>query len=185
MLRKRGTGIRWLDVGCAYGFLVDFAFANGINAYGVDVSEYAIQEGRKLFPTILHRLFVCDCNHLLELFNRESFDVVSMIEVLEHLPNPEESLRIVSQVLRKGGFMIIKVPTPANPKKEQDLTHISVRSMNYWISTLRQLGYEVKAPYFPDEPKYLHGWVAEFWRLVLAQAHKMRYKDVWILATKA
>ena len=184
VLRKKEKGIKWLDVGCAYGILVNFALANGIDAYGVDTSEYAIQEGKKLFPKISDRLFVCDCDDVLKLFSRGYFDVVSMIEIMEHLPNPKKSLTIVSQILKKGGFMIIKTPTPANPKKERDVTHISVKPVNYWASILKQLGYKVKVPYFPDEPKYLHGWIAECWRLVLAQAHKMQYKDVWILAIK-
>ena len=184
ILRKKGPGVKWLDVGCAYGILVNFALANGIDAYGVDVSEYAIREGKKLFPKISDRLFVCDCDGVLKLFSRECFDVVSMIEIVEHLPNPKKSLTIVSQILKKGGFMIIKTPIPANPNKERDVTHISVKPINYWASILRELGYKVKAPYFPDEPKYFHGWIAECWRLVLAQAHKMKYKDVWILAKK-
>lgn len=96
----------------------------------------------------------------------------------------KKSLTIVSQSLKKCGFMIIKTLTPANPNKERDVTHISVKAINYWVSILRELGYKVNVPYFPDEPKYFHGWIAECWRLVLAQAHKMKYKDVWILAER-
>lgn len=183
VLRKKGCPVKWLDIGCAYGILVKYAFENGIDAYGVDISPYAIEQGKKLFPEISNRLFVCGINGLRGFF-KEQFDVISMIEILEHLQDPRESLRIVTKVLRKDGLVIIKTPTPRNPNSKRDVTHISVKPVSFWASSLRELNYKVKAPYFPDEPKYLHGLIAELWRMSLAYAHMIRCNDAWVLGTK-
>lgn len=57
---------RWLDVGCAYGFLVAEANRLGFDAYGADVSDYAISQAKRFFPLCSERFFVSDCVGLLK-----------------------------------------------------------------------------------------------------------------------
>ena len=71
-----------LDIGCAKGYLVKSFLDLGINAYGVDISAYAINSS---LPEVRSRLKLCDIEQEKLPFNDNSFDVVIMTEVIEHL----------------------------------------------------------------------------------------------------
>ncbi len=144
VVKSRGKRLKWLDVGCAYGFLVNYALEAGIDAWGVDVSKYAIKEGKRLFPNLSDRLFVYDCDDLLMVFKKEFFDVVSMLEVVEHLPNPKQSLAMVARILKKGGYLIISTPNGALRIIDRDVTHISIKPAEYWVESLTEIGFKVK-----------------------------------------
>jgi len=153
VIKRAGTNIRWLDVGCAYGILVNYAFSHGIDSYGIDISDYAIAEGKKLFPAIANRLHVGSCYNIMNIFEEHSFDVVSLIELLEHLDNPIKALIAASKALKCNGFLLISTPT----KKfgwDMDSTHVSIKPLKIWVQVLRQLGFSVKAPYYFGGPEH-------------------------------
>lgn len=69
---------RVLDVGCAKGFLVECLRDRGVEAYGFDISEYAIRQVR---PDIRRYCWVASVTRPI----RGRFDLITCIEVLEHL----------------------------------------------------------------------------------------------------
>src|SRR5512147_635533 len=72
-----------LDVGCAIGLLVETLRGRGVEAYGVDVSEYAIEQ---VHPSVRP---YCRVGGATEPFGRQ-YDLITCIEVLEHMP-PEQA----------------------------------------------------------------------------------------------
>src|SRR5262245_43923444 len=69
-----------LDAGCAMGFLVEGLRARGVDAWGVDISEYAIgQVHESLRP-------YCWVGSLAEPLPQR-YDLIVCIEVLEHMPS--------------------------------------------------------------------------------------------------
>ncbi|MBI3769306.1 MAG: methyltransferase domain-containing protein [Deltaproteobacteria bacterium] len=133
-------GARWLDLGCAYGYLVAEAGAGGFRAAGLDVSAYAL--GRvvaaapaaagKVARAVLERLPLAD----------ESVDVVSAFDVLEHVVDPEPALAEVRRVLRPGGVLIGATPDPLLFDRHEE-THFSERPPSYWVDRLLALGFTV------------------------------------------
>ena len=95
-------GDKVLDVGCAKGFLVKDLLAEGIDAYGVDVSEYALMNCE---PEAVGRLHIGSAEHLP--FPDKSFDVVLAINVLHNLHKPEliQALHEMERLARKGKFV--------------------------------------------------------------------------------
>jgi 2-polyprenyl-3-methyl-5-hydroxy-6-metoxy-1,4-benzoquinol methylase len=152
-----------LDVGCAYGFLVAEADRLGFDAYGADVSEYAISQAKKLFPHLTDRFFVSDCLSLLGVFGEQSFDVISMFELVEHLENPRKALAIVNGVLKPRGLLLITTPDPKRVLKDVDVTHRNVRDIAYWKRTLLESGFSVEFPCLMYDTR-MHG--ARFVRLL-------------------
>lgn len=152
------SSIRWLDIGCAYGFLVAEACRLGLNGYGVDISKHAISQARKIFPHLKARFTNCGIGDLLNIFAEESFDVISMIEVMEHLKNPYQSIKIVHKLLKPKGLLLITTPNPKRLKTDKDVTHVNVHDITYWKYILANQGFKVKYPCLMYDPRK-HGFI--------------------------
>ncbi len=138
-------GARWLDLGCAYGYLVAEACAGGFAAVGVDVSAYALARSRDEAPASSGRVLRGLADRLP--FADATFDVVSAFDVLEHVPEPEPVLAETARVLRPGGVLIGATPDPLHfPGHEE--THFSERPPSYWIDRLAALGFAVDFRFF-------------------------------------
>lgn len=141
----RGPGARWLDLGCAYGYLVAEARAGGFASVGVDVSAYALGRTRTDTPAAAGRL----ARGLLETlpFADATFDVVSAFDVLEHLLEPEPALREIQRVLRPGGLLVGATPDPLFFDRHE-ATHVSEHPPSYWVDRLLALGFAVDFRFF-------------------------------------
>ena len=95
---------RYLDVGCSTGFVVEAATAAGWEAIGTDLNpsavEFGVSRGLDLRTTTLDQ----------GGFAPESFDAVSMFDVLEHLFEPRQALESAARLLRPGGIVFLYVP---------------------------------------------------------------------------
>jgi SAM-dependent methyltransferase len=96
--RERLVGVRWLDYGSGAGGLVRFLRDRKIEAYGFDVGGYT--ERARLSG--IQILSPCELAK-----GHGSFDVISLIEVLEHIPDPVPLLRKVASLLRPGGLLFL------------------------------------------------------------------------------
>src|SRR6185369_7011708 len=138
-------GARWLDLGCAYGFLVAEACGGGFRAAGVDVSPYALRRAASDAPDAAGRLARAYVERLP--FADATFDVVSAFDVLEHLHEPDPALAEVRRVLRPGGVLVGATPDPLLFDRHEE-THFSERPPSYWIGRLLALGFDVDFRFF-------------------------------------
>ena len=83
-----------VDIGCQGGVLINFV--NLIRWVGVDIDKLALQAAREAGVACHEMDFTSAIN-----FRDESFDVVMMTEVLEHLPYPSITVREVHRILKK------------------------------------------------------------------------------------
>lgn len=97
---------RLLDVGCGTGAFVRIAGERGWMAEGVDPAEWMIERARAQCPTA--RFHVGE-PWLVEL-ERGSLDVVTLWNVLEHVPDPAKVLRRARMWLAPEGRLVIRVP---------------------------------------------------------------------------
>lgn len=94
------NGVRWLDFGCGTGMLIEKAREYGAEAEGVDESPVAREVCAK------KKLPVVDKAELRTLI--DSFDVVTALEVIEHVPDPREFLRYLVGFLKVGGVLYVQ-----------------------------------------------------------------------------
>jgi 2-polyprenyl-3-methyl-5-hydroxy-6-metoxy-1,4-benzoquinol methylase len=125
----------FLDVGCAVGFYVERFAALGWEAHGVDISEWAVEEGRRRGVGNLAVGAATDLPH-----EDESFDFVTSIDVIEHL-EPWDSQAMVHEihrVLRPGGLAFVATPNFVSNRfwnvytpgfVDRDATHINLLSV--------------------------------------------------------
>ncbi|MEA2020176.1 MAG: class I SAM-dependent methyltransferase [Patescibacteria group bacterium] len=93
-----------LDVGCGTGETTKI-FEDYGKVWGVDVSDKALEFCRKQG---LQNLRQSGARHLP--FEDRFFDVVAMLDILEHIEEDEEALREVYRVLKGHGYLLITVP---------------------------------------------------------------------------
>lgn len=99
---------RFLDVGCGGGFLVETARDLGWNAEGTEVSRAAAEFGRTKGLAI-HTGVIADAK-----LPAGAFDVVTLMEVVEHVPDPVALLAECAALLRPGGALYLTTPNWAS-----------------------------------------------------------------------
>jgi SAM-dependent methyltransferase len=97
---------RLLDVGCALGYLLEAAAARGWEPYGVELSVAGAQQAAQ---TVGEGRVFCGALEAAPL-QTESFQAVTLTDVLEHLPDPVASLRRCRELLAPGGMVLIATP---------------------------------------------------------------------------
>jgi 2-polyprenyl-3-methyl-5-hydroxy-6-metoxy-1,4-benzoquinol methylase len=108
------SAVRWLDFGCGAGGFLKYLRARGtlagrtLDLTGHDVGSYADLLKTKDGFRILD----------LDALSREPsdrYDIISMIEVLEHLPSPLEPLQLIARLLKPGGLLLLTTGNLASP----------------------------------------------------------------------
>ena len=92
----------FLDIGCAYGYTLDEARAQGWSVVGVEPSPAAAQRARELDLRV-----VPDTDAALSE-DPEGFDVVAMCQVLSHVRDPVAAVASAARVLKPGGLLFIE-----------------------------------------------------------------------------
>jgi len=94
-----------LDIGCGQGFFLFNASRAGYAAKGVEISQDAVAYARNEFG-----LDVEDKPIERLRFGEAHFDVVTLWQVLEHVPYPLMMLREVYRILKPGGLVVVSTP---------------------------------------------------------------------------
>jgi SAM-dependent methyltransferase len=135
---------KFLDIGCAYGFLVEAA-SKRFEAFGIDISKFAIKKSTKYCRGKISR---ASGSYLP--FKDESFDVVAIIDTLEHIQQLNRCLKDIVRILRKEGILFLQLPNPIIWSKFcgclcanlgfEDETHVNNFSLNHWCEVLDDYG---------------------------------------------
>jgi SAM-dependent methyltransferase len=96
---------RVLDVGCALGYFLAVAAEGGWEAKGVEISAWAAAEARRRFGLAVQQGGVETAD-----FPPATFDLITMWDVLEHLPNPRNTLLHCHELLKEGGYLALTTP---------------------------------------------------------------------------
>jgi len=95
-----------LDVGCGFGFAVDFwRRVVGGEAVGIELADYGQIGARALGITVYDQLLQ-DCAPLAG----RAFDVVYASEVIEHVPDPRAFVALLADYVAPGGVLVLTTP---------------------------------------------------------------------------
>ncbi|MEP3113089.1 glycosyltransferase [Nisaea sp.] len=119
-----------LEVGCAYGLLVAGLRDRGVDAFGMDVSQHAVSQGR---PDI--RKYLSEAS-ILKPLDRH-YDLIVTIEVIEHIQEEDCDLAIKNMCDAADSVLLATTPDGFD-----DPTHFNVNAPFYWIKKFSKFGFE-------------------------------------------
>lgn len=148
LIKRYKEGGSLLDIGCAVGFFLKVCQDEGFEVMGVELSPFAAHYAKESLGL---RVLV---GQLLDLsLPSESFDVITMWDVIEHLPDPLTELREIERLLRPEGILVIMTPNIASlvakiagkrwllyMKPQEHLYYFSPTTLK---AMLRKAGFEV------------------------------------------
>lgn len=94
-----------LDIGCFNGLSLQAIASMGGDPYGLEFQESAAKTANERFPG---RVTVADICAPLALGRQ--FDVITLNDVLEHVPDPQAALQNIWGLLREGGYLLATTP---------------------------------------------------------------------------
>lgn len=119
-----------LDAGCGIGFLVEALRDRGIEAWGIDISKYAIEQtSDRIRP-------FCAVHSVTEELDRD-FDLIVCIEVLEHLP-ADLAERAVENLTNHTDSVLFS----STPDDFREPSHIHVQPTEYWVELFARRGFQ-------------------------------------------
>ena len=160
-IQKFVPGGNFLDVGSSFGGFLSRARKFGFQPYGVEVSEYSSNHSRS------NGIETFTGNYLDNPFPTHFFDVITLIEVIEHMENPREVFRKFSDQMKSGGMLLLQT---ANFEGKQALEegkkyhyylpgHIYYYSLSNLKKILKEFGFSRTKDYlgvdFPLSAKLL------------------------------
>jgi SAM-dependent methyltransferase len=137
---------RWLDIGYGEGVLLGIAEGRGWDCSGTEISPQAIEYGQQ-------RGWIVTSNVEDDpRFPASGFDVVTMIELLEHVAKPHDIFQAAARWLRPGGLLYITTPN-ANSLNRRLLglewtifsppEHVTIWTACGLRHALRNVGFEI------------------------------------------
>jgi len=101
-----------VDIGCGGGILTDAMARKGAEVLGVDLSTRALRVAQlhaleAQTPHVQYREVSAEA---LAFEAPQAFDVVTCMEMLEHVPDPQATLRLARGLLKPGGLLVVKTP---------------------------------------------------------------------------
>jgi hypothetical protein len=158
-----------LDVGCAMGFLVEGLRAHGVEASGIDISEYALSQ-------VLEELKpFCRLGSITEPLPGR-YDLVVCIEVLEHLP-PAESERAIEHLCLAADDILFS----STPFDYREATHFNVQPAEYWAERFGLHGFVRDTDF---DASFITAWAVRFrrnrepWHRVVRD-YERRFSLLW------
>lgn len=138
-----------LDLGCGIGGFVTMCILFGADAFGMDLSSYAIkkyQEECRRLHLPFDRCSEGSC-HDLSRWPDGYFDIIYSNQVFEHLPEQyvEEMIKEIYRVAKKGAVSWFSLQMPDKDDSRdincKDQTHVTLKSKKWWNDKFIQKGF--------------------------------------------
>jgi SAM-dependent methyltransferase len=138
---------RVLDAGCAWGLLVEALRLRGVEAFGLDLSSYAIdQVASDVRP-------FCKVGSIAEPLP-DRYDLIVCIEVVEHMPSEEADAAIANFCAHTDDVLF-----SSSPLDLREATHVNVQPPEAWAERFARHGF-FRDPDF--DANFVTSWAARF-----------------------
>ena len=135
-----------LDVGCGPGIFLRETLSKGWDPYGFDISDFAVQYAiEKLGLPNVKKMNVKEMNYV-----DNSFDVITMFHIIEHVPYPRELLERCFKILKNNGIILVETPDISSKRAERAglewkylkiPEHVNYFSLKILVDLLKKIGF--------------------------------------------
>lgn len=149
LARRYGRrGARFLEVGSGMGHLTG-QLEDAFETFGCDINHWAVRKSKGVAGN--SQLQTASAQELP--FRDNSFNVVIIKHIVEHLPDPQRAIQELARVTGAGGTLILATPNLDSLLKPwkgdrwigyQDPTHISLKPPAEWLSYIEGAGFTIK-----------------------------------------
>lgn len=148
-----------LDAGCGLGLLVHLLRQRGVDAYGIDISEYALENAYPAARPYCRLGSIAEENVLTNISSvtqsfPQTYDLIVCIEVLEHLP-PHEAALAVAFLCQHSRDILFS----SSPYDYKEVSHLNVQPPDYWASLFARHAY-YRDPDF--DASFISHWSVRF-----------------------
>lgn len=105
---------RILDVGCAAGYFLRTAQRHGHDVHGVELSPAIAHEAVKALGADRVHVGTLDSAAAAMDYQPASFDLVTMWDVVEHIPEPQPVLRRIRELVKPDGHLLLETQNVAS-----------------------------------------------------------------------
>lgn len=142
-----GKDCSLLDLGTGGAGLIYECLLNGINAVGIDGSDYCFKYGLGYWPLINDHLYTCDITKPFKFVDQEAgspleFNIITMWEVLEHIQESDlhALFRNITQSLRRDGFYIGSISLLEYNDPNGVPYHVTLKPKEWWQNKFAEGG---------------------------------------------
>jgi len=177
----------FLDIGTNVGFFLRHTRGRSWNVFGVEPSPALSKMARRYFGLDVRNTYLDNAG-----FEEDFFDIVTMIDVFEHISDAKKILLDIRRVLKKDGILFIKVPNgnynllklwlakASGKLKDYDIfdsyEHVAHYSHKTLKKKLKECGFKIKKTFIgrPVQIPVWHKYVGHFYQ----------YPSPWVLDAK-
>lgn len=94
-----------LDVGCGGGILSEAMAVRGATVTGLDVESEALKTAREHAKSSSLKINYVDCP--IEEYKHKAFDIITCMEMLEHVKDPQVVIEHCNRLLKPGGHLFL------------------------------------------------------------------------------
>lgn len=135
--------LNFLDVGCAFGFLVRHLRRRGLEAWGIDLSQWAIDHAPDDIKGYL-RQFDLTSERSPKVISGWPFQRFACFETMEHIPEEQvdHALGRIYKSLAPGARGLFTICTSDRPGWDSDPTHVTIHPREWWENRLDEAGFK-------------------------------------------
>lgn len=158
-----------LDAGCALGVLVELLRDRGVEAYGVDISDFAIGQVRE---DLRPHFWVGSVTDPLP----QQYDLIICFEVLEHMSQAEAEEAIANLCQHTDDILF-----SSTPFDYKEATHFNVQPPEYWAAQFARYGFFRDVDF---DASFITAWTVRFRRKAepphrLIQDYERKFWLLW------
>ncbi len=138
--RMKPNGKELLDIGSGYGYFLNEAQKQEYDVTGIEPSKALYTYSKRYLKA---HMINTDFQSFLKI-NKNNYDIITLIHVIEHLPDPKQTLEQIIGLLKPGGILYIETPNLDSHLYETEQDHYTFLTPpdHLWIfspSSIREL----------------------------------------------
>lgn len=96
-----------IDIGTRFGALPVFLSKKGFKSVGIEMNKACVNAAKEYGLKDIYCAKIDNLNSILDVYDRKDVDLITMIDVIEHLTNPNEDFKLISSIQKRGQILLL------------------------------------------------------------------------------